>query len=441
MTATARALLVSLVAVVIAAGALLGGVLTERGAARAASTRGASADALAEASLIGFGVTSSSELAALERSVAEGPADAAALTRLGYGYLERWRETADASYLPRADEALARARRIAPRDPLVVTGLGSLALTRHEFGRALALGREARRLAPHNARPLGIVGDALLELGRYDEAFAAFERMSALRPSLASYARIAYARELLGDLPGAVAAMRLAVDASGGAREPGAWARVELAKLELQRGRLVVAAAEANGALELVPGYVFAEEQLARIDAARGRVGPAIARMQRAVEAVPLPQLVALLADLLERAGRTGEARRQVATVGVIDRLLEAGGIRTDLESALFDADHRRGVATLVGRARAARAARPSIQGDDALAWALARTERCAEARTWSKRSLRLGTRDPLLAFHRAWIEDCLGNRDAARTWARRAVDLNPGFSVRWAGLAQRLAK
>src|SRR5262249_40909170 len=158
------------------------------------------------------------------------------------------------------------------------------------------------------ARPLGIVGDALLELGQYDGAFAAFERMNALEPNLASYARIAYARELIGDLAGAVAAMRLAVDASAGSREPASWAHVELAKLEFQRGRLRAASLEAHDALTLFPHYVFAEEQLARIDAARGHFHRGIARMRRVVEAVPLPQFVSLLADLLERAGRTREA-------------------------------------------------------------------------------------------------------------------------------------
>jgi tetratricopeptide (TPR) repeat protein len=206
------------------------------------------------------------------------------------------------------------------------------------------------------------------------------------------------------------------------------------------RGRLGSASREARVALALFPRYVFAEEQLARIDAARGRLDAGIARMRRVVEAVPLPQFVSLLADLLERAGRTREAREQVSTVGAIDRLLAAGGIRTDLESATFDADHRRGLATLVARARAARAARPSIQGDDTLAWALARTGRCAEARPWSMRSLRLGTRDPLLAFHRAYLERCLGNAAAARDWARRAVALNPAFSVRWSLIARRIA-
>ena len=38
------------------------------------------------------------------------------------------------------------------------------------------------------------------------------------RPNLAGYARVSYVRELRGDLPGAVEAMRLAVAAGGPAR-------------------------------------------------------------------------------------------------------------------------------------------------------------------------------------------------------------------------------
>ena len=426
----------------LSAGALLGGALVEGGGS--GSGRGAAAtaaaDVAAEAALGGYGAAGAADTRALERQVLEKPKDVRALTVLGYAYLQRWRETADASFLPRANEALGRARRLASDDPLVVTGLGSLALTQHEFRRALRLGREARRLAPYSARPLGIVGDALLQLGRYDEAFAAFERMNALKPNLASYARIAYARELLGDIDGAVSAMRLAVDAASAQREPAAWARVEVAKLELGRGRLDAAERELRAAVGLLPGYVFAEEQLARVEAARGRIVPAVTRARRAAESVPLPQLVALHGELLLRAGRPAQARRELATVGAIDRLLAAGGIRTDLESALFQADHLVRPAGLVTRARAARAARPTVYGDDTLAWALARTDRCDEAVPWAQRSLRLGTQDALLFFHRAWIEDCRGRTDAARTWARRALQLNPHFSVRWEPVARRLA-
>lgn len=185
---------------------------------------------------------------------------------------------------------------------------------------------------------------------------------------------------------------------------------------------------------------MYAAEQLARLEAARGNLTRAVRLAERAAEAVPLPQFVALLADLQARSGNRAEARRQVATVRAIDRILVASGVRTDVESAVFDADHGIQPGTLVARARAARADRPSILGDDALGWALARTGRCDEARAWSDRSLRLGTRDALLFFHRAEIERCAGDRAAARRWARKALALDPAFSVRWAPAARRLA-
>jgi tetratricopeptide (TPR) repeat protein len=90
------------------------------------------------------------------------------------------------------------------------------------------LGRLAIRVAPYSANPYGIEGDALLELGRYPQAFAAFQKMVDLKPNLSSYARVSYARELSGDLPGAITAMRMALDAAAGDREGYAWTAVQL---------------------------------------------------------------------------------------------------------------------------------------------------------------------------------------------------------------------
>jgi tetratricopeptide (TPR) repeat protein len=425
----------------LAAGALLGGVLAERGATAPTAAAVPGVEAAADGAVAGLAAGTAADLTRLEESVRADPTDVSSLTQLGFAYLQRWRETGDASYLPRAHEALRRARTLASADPLVVTGQGSLALTRHEFRHALALGRLGMRLAPGSARPYGVVGDALLELGRYREAFAAFDRMAALRPSLAAYARIAYGRELIGHTDGAIAAMELALDSAGGSPEPTAWTHVELAKLYFGKGELDHAEKHYRSALIAFRGYPYAYDGLARVQAARGRFHTAIALERKAVATVPLPQFVGELGDLLQRAGRPDAAARQRRTVAAIDRLLVAGGIRTDLESTLYDVDHgvRRGEA--VARARGARAARPSIYGDDVVAWALARSGRCGEALPWSERSLRLGTRDALLYFHRGMIERCLGNGSEARSWMRRALALNPAFSVRWAPLAARVAR
>jgi len=427
----------SATAVALALGGLLGGVVAE---SRPSSppTASAASGVLAEHALTGAagGITAST-VARLEEQIRLEPRDASTLTQLGFAYQLRWRETADASYLPRSELALRRAIRFGREDADAVLGLGSLALIRHEFRQALAYGERARLLLPGSARPYGVIGDALVELGRYDAAFAAFDRMVSIRPSLASYARVAYARELTGDLPGAASAMRLALEASGGEPEPTAWALVELSKLQLSLGRVGVAEREARAALRAFPGYPNGRIQLAHVDAVRGRFGAAVGDARRAADAVPTAQAVSLLADLLDRTGRKAEALRQRATVGVVERLLRASGVRVDLESAVYQADNRIGPAQTVELARKARAARPSIYGDDALAWALARAGRCDEALPLAARALRLGTRDPLLFFHRGYAEGCAGNRAAMRLWYERALAVSPEFSVRWAPVAR----
>ena len=81
----------------------------------------------------------------------------------------------------------------------------------------------------------GVLGDAHLELGDYDEAFDAFDRMMQLRPGAASYARVAYARELQGNLNGALESMRLAAEASeGGDVEAIAWYHSQVGELYLK---------------------------------------------------------------------------------------------------------------------------------------------------------------------------------------------------------------
>ncbi len=413
---------------------LLGGVLATSPSASPAAPAAAPARVLAGLSPGG----TAGLVSRLEVKIQRNPGDVKSLATLGLAYEQRWRETGDSSFLPLAAHALRNARTLSPNDPLTIQGLGSLALTRHEFGRALVLGRLAIRLAPYSANPYGIEGDALLELGRYPQAFAAFQKMVDLKPNLSSYARVSYARELSGDLPGAITAMQMALDASAGDREGYSWSSVQLGKLYWMRGDGGSATRLYDSALQILPGYVYALDALAPVEAARGHLTRAIALEKRAVDAIPLPQFVGQLGDLYARAGQPRLAHEQQATVRVIQRLLGFNGVKVDLETAIYRADHSLDPAGTIALARKARALRPSILGDDTIAWALARGGRCAEALPWSTRALHLGTRDSLFYFHRGTIEQCLGHAASARTWFARALALNPNFSVRFAPVARR---
>ena len=125
----------------------------------------------------------------------------------------------------------------------------------------------------------------------------------------------------------------------------------------------------------------------------------------------------------------------------MIKRLLEANGVKTDLETAMFDADHMIRPKATLALARLAHSERPSIDGDDVLAWTLERNGMCGEALHFSKLALHLGTQDALKFFHRGMIERCLGHAASAQAWFERALALNPRFSLLWAPVAKEYAR
>jgi tetratricopeptide (TPR) repeat protein len=435
-----RLLLAGTAAAVAAAVLLLGGVLRQGGqpAAGAGTVPSRTAETLAG----GFSTGDTAGLVRdLQATVRRSPKDVHELGLLGLAYQQRARETGDPSYYTRSDGVLRKALRIAPLDLIATSGLGSLELSRHRFAEALVLGDRARAISPTTARNYGVIGDALVELGRYRRAFAAFDTLARLKPGLTAYARISYARELNGDIAGARQALQLALDAAIGEPEAIAWTHVQLGKLAFGHGRLGEADREVREALRGYPGYVYGLDALAQVEAAKGRWTRAIALERQAVERIPLPQFVAYLGDLYRVTGHPKLASEQYATIGAIERLLNANGVRTDLETALFDTDHGIRPARTLALARRAQRARPSIDGDDVLAWALQRNGRCGEALHYSQLALHLGTRDALKFFHRGMIERCLGHDVVARTWFRRALALNPHFSLLWAPTARRYAR
>jgi tetratricopeptide (TPR) repeat protein len=428
------------VAAAAAAAALLGGILAGRPSAGPATQ--VDPKVAADRLLDGFAAgETAAAIDRLERRVHQNPEDAEGLALLGLAYQQRVRETGDPSLYPSSEEALHRSLELVADNDLAVTGLAALAASRHRFADAASLARQALSLNPYSAPALGLLGDASVETGDYRAAFRAFDRMAALKPTAAAYARVAYARELLGRTDAAVEAMKLAVSAAAATSEPAAWALVELGNLYYNSGRLRPAERAYREALARYPDYHRAQAALARVASARGRLDKSVALYRRAIEAVPVPEYAARLAETLTAAGREAEAAEAYELVDVMQRLFEANGARTELETALVDLDRSVDVADALARVREAHAERRSIEADDILAWALYRNGRCGEALRYSDRALRLGTRDALKQFHRGMIERCLGRSAAARESFRTALEINPYFSPRWAPVAREAAR
>ena len=119
------------------------------------------------------------------------------------------------------------------------------------------------------------MGDAQVELGRYPEAFATFDRLARQRPNLVAYARQSYAFELQGALEPATDLMRQAVQAGAGIPENTQWTRIQLGHLLERQGRIDEAEAEYRQALAVIPSYARAEAGLGSVAAARGDLAAA----------------------------------------------------------------------------------------------------------------------------------------------------------------------
>ena len=136
-------------------------------------------------------------------------------------------------------------------------------------------------------------------------------------------------------------------------------------------------------------------------------------------------------------AGRPAAARRDLALIGAQQPLLRAAGVNTDVELALYEADHgspARGVT--LGRRTWAQA--PSVRSADVLGWALTRAGRAREGLPWLRRALALGSRDPSFLYHAGIAAARAGERDAAGAWLGRLVRQAPRFSPLYGPRAAR---
>src|SRR5918992_147843 len=163
---------------VLAAVALISGVLNIRPALESVSGAGAIAPSGSSAieTLVGAPERPQTALDARIQSLqetlrgvderAQGPA----ATMLGQAYLQKARETGNPGYYPKAETLFQQALASDGEDVDAMVGLGTLALARHEFVAALDWGEQAHALAPYHSAAYGVIGDAQVELGRYDEA-------------------------------------------------------------------------------------------------------------------------------------------------------------------------------------------------------------------------------------------------------------------------------
>ncbi len=350
--------------------------------------------------------------------------------------LQRVRETADPSLYAQAEQALTRAQKLAPNDPLILVGIGGLQLGKHQFAAALKTATNALKLDPTLEPAKAIEVDARVELGQYDEAIVATQELIGLNVDITSLARVSYLRELHGNLDGAIAAMRQASESPALAPENTAYVTTLLGNLLVYAGKPDEAAAAYESVLQLVPDHAAAIAGLGRLAVGRGDLVEAASRFEKAAAILPLPEYVIALGETHEAARNKKAAARSYALARAETELFQAAGVDVDLELGLFEADHgdKAGALRLAEKSYAKR---QTIRTSDLLAWANHRVGREDQAAKYSTEALRLGSRDPLLIYHAGMIALANGDKKSARSHLADALAIDPGFSATGAAAAR----
>ncbi|WP_338693784.1 hypothetical protein V2W30_04295 [Streptomyces sp. Q6] len=366
-------------------------------------------------------------LAALQQRVRQLPTDPDAWSALGMAYVQQARQNPDPPTYARAESALRRSLKVQPAEnDHAETAMAALAAGRHDFQRALSWALQATTTNPYSAPAYGVLADAYTQLGRYQQAFDAVQRMVDLRPDSTSLARASYMWELRGDERQARTLMSRSLKAAASPAER-SFAYTHLSLLAADTGDAQAALNQAQTGLKETSHDSGLLEARARAHTALGDTTQAARDYSKAIAIAPLPHYLLALGELQQSLGRTDQARNQYAVLRAQDAVRKETGARPDTDAILFEAEHG-DPRTAVAMGRQAVAARPFIAVHDAYAWALHRAGRNEQALAEADRALALGTHSALFLFHRAMIHQSLGHRSAARDDLRHALSIDPYF-------------
>ncbi|MEQ1852136.1 MAG: tetratricopeptide repeat protein, partial [Chthoniobacteraceae bacterium] len=243
-----------------------------------------------------------------QEAITAGHTPVGSLDRLGWLFVEKARVSSDPGFYKLAEQCALALDERSPGDFSAMLLRGHVLQNLHQFQQAEPL---ARKLVAGRGSPsdYGLLGDVLADLGRLDEAIAAYQSMMDLRPDSQAHARAAHVRWLKGDLTGATEAMRSAASAIGSRNaESAAWMNTRLAFFEFQSGDTSRAEAACASALECVTDFPPALLLRGRMQLAAGKATETVEDFRRAAKANPLPEYLWLLAESLRKAHREPEA-------------------------------------------------------------------------------------------------------------------------------------
>ncbi|MBS1685811.1 MAG: tetratricopeptide repeat protein [Bacteroidetes bacterium] len=375
--------------------------------------------------------------AGLYTKIQQQPTDEKLKLQLAALYIQEARITGDHLYYDRA--AMQLVDKTLATDSVNFEALcfkSMIYLSEHHFADGLAYAKKAQAVNPYNAFVYGLMTDGYVELGNYNEAVAATDKMVSIRPDLRSYSRVSYLREIHGDYPGAIEAMKMAVAAGYPGAEETEWARIQLGHIYENTGQKKEAQHEYELALYERPEYAYAYAGLGRIAESNKDYKGAIADFEKADSLVEdysfkdeLIDLYALNGEkdkseqtakkVLDKLNGDAQAGTNDASIGhYSDRELAYVYVKTgDYSKALEHAEMEYN-------------RRPdNIDANETLAWVNYKKGDYKEAAKYIAVALKTNSQNPTLLTHAALIYHKAGDTAKAAELSARAMRDNAYLS------------
>ncbi len=380
-------------------------------------------------------------IASLEAALKADPKDRRVQLELAAGFIQKLRETGDAGYLSRASNIVNAVLEEEPPAPKALRLRNEIAMNLHHFAQVATYAEVMLERDPSDAATVGVLGDALMELGDYKRAGESYKRMVSLGANLFSYNRLAYYQFVTGNPDAALGWMAQAVAAGSNSPENVAWCYSEMGDMLFKVGRISDAEQAYRLALSAFPGYHRAHAGLGRTSAAGGNRKTAITNFLKAQAVVPLPEYAGWLETLYELEKDAAGAARQRAVLTATEKLMAANGEKANRTLAIIYADNGgvsgRNLGRALDLARAELEVRNDVYTWDALSWVLYKNKKFGEAEEASEKALAQHTPEPLFYFHAGMVAEANGDKVAARELLEKALALNPHFEPRHATTAK----
>jgi pentatricopeptide repeat protein len=368
------------------------------------------------------------------------PENLKAKLQLALAYVQESRISGEHSYYDKA--ALELLSDILKKEPDNVDALSSTAtvlLSQHHFSDAVPYAEKAMKINPYGSSVYGIMTDAYVELGKYDEAIKMADKMVSVRPDLRSYSRVSYLREIFGNYPGAIEAMKLAVSAGLPGLEQTAWTRTYLGHLYEVTGDLQNAEMQFEITLNERPGYSFALAGLGRVEKAKKNYAAAINYFEKAKTQVKDFSFDEELTELYRISNQpekaTEHAQETIAKLSSVNSSKEnSHGHYADRELAYAYLNAYQYNLALTHALIEYNRRPGNIDVNQTLAWVYYKRGEYADANKYMEVAMRTGSKYPVLLFEAGLIKVKSGEKEKGFALMKASLQINPFISplLKW---------